>query len=92
MKNFSLLNRAFLCKWSWHFVVEREAFQKQVISGKYGKKRKGGALRERYRIGWWKAIKKKRDILGTKMAFSLENGKRVRDLKDLGNPSFVYRL
>ena len=32
----SKLNRAFLGKWSWHFVEESETLWNQVISKKYG--------------------------------------------------------
>ena len=34
-------NLALLCKWSWHFAVEREALWRQVIYGKYGEEADG---------------------------------------------------
>ena len=30
------LNKALLCKWNWRFALEKEAFWRQIISGKYG--------------------------------------------------------
>ncbi|RVW24664.1 putative ribonuclease H protein [Vitis vinifera] len=36
IRNFSILNRALLCKWSWRFAAERESFWKLIISTKYG--------------------------------------------------------
>ena len=30
------LNKALFCKWIWRFASEREAFWRQIISGKYG--------------------------------------------------------
>ena len=36
VKCLSTLNRALLGKWSWRFMVEKEALWYQVISKKYG--------------------------------------------------------
>ena len=36
VKSLSILNKALLCKWSWRFAMEREAFWNKVIRGKYG--------------------------------------------------------
>ena len=30
-----LMNKAFLCKWRWRYLSEREALRKKVIKGKY---------------------------------------------------------
>ena len=46
----ALLNKALLCKWSWRFAVEREALWRQVICGKYGKKRVVGSLVKREEV------------------------------------------
>ena len=66
IRNLSILNRALLCKWSWRFVVERESFWKLVISRKFGKE--GGGwnsyeVREGYRVGFWKEIRKEGSLL-----------------------------
>ena len=61
VKCLSLLNKALLCKWCWHFVDERGALWKQVISGKYGVEKKGWCsreVREGYRVCLSKAIEK----------------------------------
>ncbi|RVW48131.1 putative ribonuclease H protein [Vitis vinifera] len=34
VKSLFILNKALLCKWSWRFAMEREAFWNQVIRGK----------------------------------------------------------
>ena len=39
-KCLSTLNKALLCKWSWHFVNKRGAFWNQVIKGKYGEEKR----------------------------------------------------
>ena len=41
VKSLSILNKALLCKWSWRFAIEREAFWNQVIRGKYGEEQGG---------------------------------------------------
>ena len=41
MKNFALLNKALLGKWSWRYTNEKEVFWNQVIRGKYGEERGG---------------------------------------------------
>ncbi|RVW41547.1 hypothetical protein CK203_068199 [Vitis vinifera] len=35
VRNLALLDKALLCKWSWRFVMEREALWRQVICVKY---------------------------------------------------------
>ena len=35
-RNLSTFNKAFLGKWSWRYVIERDPLWKQVIVGKYG--------------------------------------------------------
>ena len=44
VKNLSILNKALLCKWSWRFAIEREAFWNQVIRGKYGEEQGGQGM------------------------------------------------
>ena len=41
MKNFALLNKALLGKWSWRYTNEKEVFWNQVIRGKYREERGG---------------------------------------------------
>ena len=35
VKNLSIMNKAFLCKWSWRFANEKGAWWIKVIRGKY---------------------------------------------------------
>ncbi|RVX07796.1 putative ribonuclease H protein [Vitis vinifera] len=46
VKSLSILNKALLCKWSWRFAMEREAFWNQVIRGKYGEEQGGWSSKE----------------------------------------------
>ncbi|RVW82307.1 putative ribonuclease H protein [Vitis vinifera] len=60
VKSLSILNKALLCKWSWRFAMEREAFWNQVIRGKYGEEQGDGVQRKqggrRMVIKFWKDI------------------------------------
>ncbi|RVW57036.1 hypothetical protein CK203_070491 [Vitis vinifera] len=61
IRNLSILNRALLCKWSWHFAVERDSYWKLIISTKYGIERGGWSTRrarEGHGVGLWKEISK----------------------------------
>ena len=63
----------------------RGNFWKQVICYKYGEEEVGlrsCEVREKYRLGLWKAIRKEWDILGNNMAYSVGNGRSVRFWKD----------
>ena len=54
----------------WHFPVEREAFWKQVICGKYGVEEgrwHSYDVRGSYKVGLWKAIGKEWYTLGGKV-------------------------
>ena len=46
VKCLPLLNKALLCKWSWRFAIEREAFWNQVIRGKYEEEQGGWCSKE----------------------------------------------
>ena len=41
LRNFSRLNKALLCKWSWRFANERNALWKKVVSSKFGETSRG---------------------------------------------------
>ena len=72
----STLNRAFLCKWSWHYAVERGALWEQVIGRKFGVEEGGWstqAVREGYGVGLWKEISKEGFLLSNKIGFSMSN-------------------
>ena len=61
MRCLSMLNKALLCKWSWHFIEERGVLRKKVTSGKYGEDERGWSSREMrhgHGVGLWKAIRK----------------------------------
>ena len=79
--NLSLLNKAFLCKWSWCFAKQKGAFWRQVINRKYREEERGwcsSEVRGAYRVGLWKALKKEGDSLSCKITFLVRNGRRVR--------------
>ena len=80
----SVMSKALLYKWSWHFANEKEALWKQVISQKYGED-EGGWLshkvRDRYGVGLWKALINKCDFFN-KLSFLVGNGQRVRFWRD----------
>ena len=46
MKCLSTLNKALICKWSWHFMDKRGALWNHVISGMYGEEKVGWCSRE----------------------------------------------
>ena len=55
IRNLSILNRAFLCKWNWRYAVERESLWKLVISRKFGEEGGGWSsreVREGYGVGF----------------------------------------
>ena len=83
--NLSLLNKAFLCKWSWCFAKQNGAFWRQVINRKYREEERGwcsSEVRGAYRVGLWKTFKKEGDSLSCKITFLVRNGRRVRFWKD----------
>ncbi|RVW81071.1 hypothetical protein CK203_045398 [Vitis vinifera] len=57
----SILNKALLCKWSWRFAIEREAFWNQVIRGKYGEEQGGWCSKEARGV-LWKSLRKDWDV------------------------------
>ena len=73
IRNFSILNRALLCKWSWRFAIERESFWKLIINRKYGEG--GGWIsredREGYGVGFWKEIRKEGLLLFKNVSFAV---------------------
>ena len=85
MRNLTLLNKALLCKWSWCFAVEGEAFWKQVICGKYGEEEgrwHSCEVRERFRVGLWKAIRREWVVMAGYMTFFCEEWEVGRFWKD----------
>ena len=80
----ALLNKAFLCKWSWRFAVEREALWRQVICAKYGEEEGGWrshVVRGSFGVGLWKAIRRGWDVIGDNLVYSVGN-RRVKFWKD----------
>ena len=61
VKLLSILNKALLSKWNWHYVIEKGTLWNQVISGEYGEEEEGWysrEVREGFGVGFWKAIRK----------------------------------
>ncbi|RVW39045.1 putative ribonuclease H protein [Vitis vinifera] len=86
IRNFSILNRALLCKWSWRFAAKRESFWKLVISSKYGEEEGGWIsceVREGYGVGLWKEIRKEGVLLFKNASFTVGDGRRVKFWKDI---------
>ena len=74
VRNLSILNGALLCKWSWHFAVERKSLWKLVISRKFGEEGGGWStreVREGYGVGFWKEIRKEGSLMLKNIAFSM---------------------
>ncbi|RVW46976.1 hypothetical protein CK203_074372 [Vitis vinifera] len=72
LMHMPIVVRALLCKWSWHFAVERGTLWKHNISRKFGVE--GGRwctreVREGYGVGLWKEIKKEESLLLKKTVF-----------------------
>ena len=61
VRRLSTLNKTLLCKWNWRFTNERETLWKHVINRQFGEKEGGWSpreVREGFRVGFWKEIKK----------------------------------
>ena len=81
VRNLSILNGALLCKWSWHFAVERKSLWKLVISRKFGEEGGGWStreVREGYGVGFWKEIRKEGSLMLINYCFFVGDGRRVR--------------
>ena len=83
IRNFSILNRALLCKWSWRFAIEKETFWKLIISRKYGEEGGGWISREGYGAGFWKEIRKEGFLMFQNVSFVVGDGRRVKFWKDI---------
>ena len=60
IRNLAIFNRAFRCKWGWHFAKERGSLWHSVICGKYGEEEGGWhscEVRGAYGVGVGKAIR-----------------------------------
>ncbi|RVX06966.1 putative ribonuclease H protein [Vitis vinifera] len=73
VKSLSILNKALLCKWSWRFAMEREAFWNQVIRGKYGEEQGGWSSKEArgetHGVGLWKTLRKEWEVVKSRLVF-----------------------
>ena len=81
----NLLNKALLCKWIWRFESKREAFWRQIISGKYGDLEGGWCSKEArggYSVGLWKTERKLWDLVNCKLSFLVGNVKMIKFWKD----------
>ena len=81
VKCLSILNKALLCKWSWRFAIEREAFWNQVIRGKYGEEQGGWCSKEARGV-LWKSLRKDWDVVRSRLFFVVGNGQRIKFWKD----------
>ena len=66
IKKLSTLNKALLCKWSWRFIQEQDAFLNILITVKYGEDQGGCCIkmvRAGYRVGVWKELRKVWDLV-----------------------------
>ncbi|RVX12604.1 Transposon TX1 uncharacterized 149 kDa protein [Vitis vinifera] len=73
VKSISILNKALLCKWSWRFAMEREAFWNKVIRGKYGEEQGGWSSKEArgetHGVGLWKTLRKEWEVVKSRLVF-----------------------
>ena len=61
LRNFSGLNKAFLCKWNWRFANERNALWRKVVSSKFGETIGGWHsydIKGGFGVKLWKEIRK----------------------------------
>ena len=85
VKCLSILNKAFLCKWSRRFANERGDFWNQVIRGKFGEEQGGWCskeVRSGYGVGLWKAIRREWHVVSSRLSFVVGNGQRLKFWKD----------
>ncbi|RVX22279.1 hypothetical protein CK203_001562 [Vitis vinifera] len=85
-KSLSILNKALLCKWSWRFAIEREAFWNQVIKGKYGEEQGGWSSKEArggYGMGCGKLLGRNGEVVRSRLFFVVGNGQRDAWVKDV---------
>ena len=85
IKNLSSLNKAFLCKWNCLHANERGEFWREVIKGKYGEEEGGWSscvVRDGFRVGLWKPIRKLRHLVSSRFSFVVGDGLRVKFWKD----------
>ena len=81
MRNLKSLNWALLCKWSWLFVVEREALWRKISCEKYGDEEvrwRSLWVKGRHGVCLWKAMRKEWDLLGNRAAFFVGSERRVK--------------
>ena len=86
LRNFSWLNRALLCKWSWRFANERNALWRKVASSKFGETARvwhSCDIRGGFGVGLWKEIRKEWPIFLQNAALSLGDGRRISFWKDV---------
>ncbi|RVW94842.1 putative ribonuclease H protein [Vitis vinifera] len=86
VKSLSILNKALLCKWSWRFAMEREAFWNQVIRENMGGARGmefKGSKGETHGVGLWKTLRKEWEVVKSRLVFVVGNGKRIKFWKDI---------
>ena len=86
VRDFSILNRALLCKWIWRFANEKNALWRNVIRWKFGEERGGWffyAFRGTSGTSVWKEFRKEWDTIFPHVVFSLGNGRTLRFWKDV---------
>ena len=80
-RSLPLFNKAFLGKWSWRFVKERNPLWKWIIVGKYRIQEGEWCTKEvrgRYGVGIWKTIRNGREAFKDKTRLQVGSGNRVK--------------
>ncbi|RVW47728.1 Transposon TX1 uncharacterized 149 kDa protein [Vitis vinifera] len=92
IRSLATFNKALLGKWLWRFANENEPLWKHIILSKYDLQEGGWCSkdgRNRYGVGFWKAIRKGWENFRSHSRFIIGDGTRVKFWKDLwcGNQS-----
>ena len=80
LRKFSLMIKALLGKWIWHFASDKDCTWKRLITFKYGTVDLGWGSREArgpFGVGLWKEILKESGWVNDNWKFKVGNGTRI---------------
>ena len=81
IRKFTIMNKAFLGKWTWRFASDKEALWKQVLVAKYGQEDYGWGTKKAVGacgVGVWKEILKEAGWCWDKMVLNVGKGNKIR--------------
>lgn len=86
IKDLGIFNKAFMGKWLWRFLTEREALWHKVIVSKYGIGSHPwypNAVRGSYGVSVWKGIWKGWELFKKRISFVIGSGNSVSFWEDI---------